>query len=118
MTTYEYRIAVQEELYSSQPEEVLHEARSMALRELSKELKSVDREKMELVLGALDEKTMSRTIRFTYRDDAPEEPETVGPALDMCKYCGQEGLCPCGDQATAPTAQEIWDAMPDVEAII
>jgi hypothetical protein len=118
MTTYEYRIIVNEELYDQNTDEILHEVLNMAFGQLTKEIPNAVREKMELVVGSLDEKTMSRTIRVTYRDDAPEEPETVGPALDMCKYCGQEGYCSCGDQATAPTAQEIWDALPDVEAVI
>jgi hypothetical protein len=114
MTTYEYRIIVAEELYTNNPESVLHEIRSMAFNQLIKEVKNADREKMELVLGILDEKTMSRTITVAYRD----EETTNGPILDMCKYCGQEGFCTCGDQAKAPTAQEIMDALPDVEAIV
>jgi hypothetical protein len=116
MTIFEYRVLLNEELYVNNTEDVLHEIRSMAFGQLSKEVKNVDREKMELVVGVLDEKTLSRTIRVTYRD---EEKEVVnGPILDMCKYCGQEGFCTCGDQAKAPTAQEIWDALPEVEGYV
>jgi hypothetical protein len=119
MTTYEYRIIVNEELYDQNPEEILHEVRNMALRQLSSELKSVDREKMELLIGILDEKTMSRTITVTYRDDAPVEPEEEPEDLEYCSNCAESfNYCVCGDEATAPTAQEIWDALPDVEAVI
>lgn len=132
MTTFEYRIIVNEELYDNNPSSVLHEIRSMAYNQLSKEVKNVDREKMELVLGAIDEKTMTRTIRVTYR--SMEEPlPQPGPAQgsqmveedevevveDDCPNCGENyNYCMCGDQAKAPTAQEIWDALPEVEGYV
>jgi len=75
MTTYEYRIIVHEKLYDQNTDEILHEVLNMAFGQLIKEIPNAVREKMELVVGSLDEKTMSRMIRVTYRDDAPVEEE-------------------------------------------
>jgi hypothetical protein len=112
MTTYEYRIIVNEELYTNNPEEILHEVRNMAFGNLTKELKSVDREKMELVLGSLDEKTMSRTITVTYRGDAPEEPATHVCGEDDDTYCD---LC----EFHCDSCKELWEKeQMEVEAII
>jgi hypothetical protein len=118
MTTYEYRVLLNEELYVNNTEDVLHEIRSMAFGQFKKEVKNADREKMELEVGVLDEKTLTRTIRVTYRDEKTqedtdldrmiaEEPED----LEYCENCAESfNYCVCGDQAL-PTE-------PDVEAIV
>jgi hypothetical protein len=116
LNSFELSIVVHGEVYTNDPTGIEDYLKSQVLKEIHMRQSEIDGE-IEIIT-ARDEKRDQYTLRATGRawtDEPDEEPED----LEYCSNCAESfNYCLCGDQATAPTTQEIIDALPDVEAIV